>query len=439
MRRGALANVGVLGVALVLSIVTAEVVVRGFDLASAERQAALTGPGSSTAEPVAPGDRSISPLVPHPYRGWSHRVGQAGEPAGELFSGAETPWFRANNRTNQLGYYSSIDDYRTLAREDFVVAVFGGSVAKDMALVAGDELAAELERLRPELSGRVRVISAALGGYKQPQALFALGELLLLEVPLDVVINLDGVNEVALGNRYATQGFHPLYPNRDLLTAAIRLGQAAPTWDEIELMASYRRHRREAARWRERLARHPFAARSALVQTGVGLWVGHSEKSAASEETELRQRITHGTDQVANLPSSCPAEDLGCLPEIAELWRESSRAMAQLAAGHRVRYLHFLQPNQYVEGSKPLSEAEKASAFDPASDWCRGVRAGYPLLRAEGQELRADGIAFEDLTAIFKTQEATLYRDTCCHLDLEGNRQLARAVAGQIAGVVGSD
>jgi hypothetical protein len=111
--------------------------------------------------------------------------------------------------------------------------------------------------------------------------------------------------------------------------------------------------------------------------------------------------------------------------------------MALLAAGRGLRYLHFLQPNQYVEGSKPLSDAERASAYDPASDWCRGVRGGYPLLQAEGQGLRAEGIAFEDLTEIFKTQEATLYRDTCCHLDLEGNRQLAREVAGRIAGVVG--
>ncbi|NJL27620.1 MAG: hypothetical protein HC897_06830 [Thermoanaerobaculia bacterium] len=113
--------------------------------------------------------------------------------------------------------------------------------------------------------------------------------------------------------------------------------------------------------------------------------------------------------------------------------------MAQLAEAHGVRYLHFLQPNQYVEGSKPLSEAEKASAFDPASDWCQGVQGGYPLLQAKGRELKEEGIAFEDLTEIFKTQEGTLYRDTCCHLGLEGNRLLARAVAGRTAGVVGAD
>jgi hypothetical protein len=392
----------------------------------------LSGPGSSEADPPERSDRRISLLVPHPFRGWSQLSGQLGKPAAELFDGAETPWFRGNNRTNQHGYYSSVDDYRTLAETDFVVAVFGGSVAKDLALLAGDELTAELERVRPELHAKVRVISAALGGYKQPQALFALSELLLLGVPIDVAINLDGVNEAVFGSRYATRGRHPLYPNGDLLAAAIRLSQGPPTWEEIETMAAYGRHRRAAERWRQRLARHPLAGRSALVQAIVGLRVARAERSAASEVGELGARIRRGIDPVAELPPAC-AGQAGCVADIADIWQASSRAMAQFAAGRGVRYLHLLQPNQYVEGSKPLSEAERASAYDPASDWYRGVRAGYPLLQAKGRELEAEGIAFEDLTAIFKSRQTTLYRDTCCHLDLEGNRQLARVVAGRIA------
>ena len=44
------------------------------------------------------------------------------------------------------------------------------------------------------------------GGYKQPQQLAALSEALLLGVPLDVVVNIDGYNEVALGKSDAQRG-----------------------------------------------------------------------------------------------------------------------------------------------------------------------------------------------------------------------------------------
>ena len=47
---------------------------------------------------------------------------------------AVTEWYQRNNRTNLFGHYSEVEDYRQLAEADFVVGIFGGSVAADLAL-----------------------------------------------------------------------------------------------------------------------------------------------------------------------------------------------------------------------------------------------------------------------------------------------------------------
>ena len=60
---------------------------------------------------------------------------------------------------------------------------------------------------------RVRVHSLALGGFKQPQMLAALAYLMALGQRFDVVVELDGFNDVALSfseNKY--KGTFPAYP-----------------------------------------------------------------------------------------------------------------------------------------------------------------------------------------------------------------------------------
>lgn len=59
-------------------------------------------------------------------------------------------------------------------------------------------------------------------------------------------------------------------------------------------------------------------------------------------------------------------------------------------------------------------------------------RIAYPLLQAAGQRLRSNNVNWHDLTQIYAKIEAMIYRDTCCHVNGEGNRMLAEAMAGFI-------
>jgi hypothetical protein len=136
---------------------------------------------------------------------------------------------------------------------------------------------------------------------------------------------------------------------------------------------------------------------------------------------------------LASLPDACLEDESGCFELIADLWLRASFSMQRLAEAAGARYLHALHPNQYVPGSKPLSDAERAAAFVPNAEWSRWAATGYPLLRARGAALRERGVAFLDLTDLFQDRTETIYVDDCCHYNLLGNEILARRIARFIA------
>ena len=117
--------------------------------------------------------------------------------------------------------------------------------------------------------------------------------------------------------------------------------------------------------------------------------------------------------------------------DIAETWRRCSLQMHRLCAENGIRYLHFLQPNQYA-GPKPMSDAEREIALETRPMYGRHARDGYPLLRAAGAELAQEGVAFFDLTAVFEDVEDPVYIDDCCHINPTGNTVVAREIAVRI-------
>ena len=308
-----------------------------------------------------------------------------------------------------------------------VVALFGGSVAVGLVQDPQQSLKRALSAL-PNLEGR-RLILLCLAsmGYKQPQQLATLNYFLALGGRVDVVLNLDGFNEVAL-------------PPAELVPrgAFVHLPQswiarAAPFDPDLqakvgELAAVRARQSARAAAFSRRPWRWSFTA-------GV-LWTvldrGYAIRARALE-TELASWDPDKLGYIARGPRLSGKTADTAMADIVDLWQRSSRQMHALAQGLGLRYIHFLQPNQYDPGSKPLSEEEKRSFYQADHPYRPGVEAGYPLLRRAGEELRASGVAFFDLSRIFATTEETLYTDSCCHLNSKGSALLAQAIADALA------
>ncbi len=107
--------------------------------------------------------------------------------------------------------------------------------------------------------------------------------------------------------------------------------------------------------------------------------------------------------------------------------------MQKLATANGSSYLHFLQPNQYLKGSKPLHAEEIDKAYNEENRYRRGVELGYPKLIELGKELRREGVHFYDLTMIFADHDESLYVDDCCHLGKEGYGIIASFIAERIS------
>jgi hypothetical protein len=307
------------------------------------------------------------------------------------------------------------------------VGIFGGSVAMLVSFAGRERLT---ERLEHRMPGRPVVVeSFALGGYKQPQQLMTLAWLLTLGRHLDVVINLDGFNEIALPpTENLPAGVYPLFPR----SWQVRVGELPSPdtlrrWGEI----AYLKQRRAA------LAR-TFSHRPLAWSVTMNLLWRARDRALARRlgELEAAAGAAPATDGYqATGPRRRYGSEEEMLADLAEAWRRSSLLMHELARAHGIRYYHFLQPNQYVPGSKPMGRAERQRAWLEESPYRRLVERGYPHLQTAGEALVGDGVAFYDLTGLFADIEEPLYIDNCCHF----NRRGSEKVADFMAKVIGED
>lgn len=306
------------------------------------------------------------------------------------------------------------------------VGVFGGSVAMVFAFQGGRTLAAELA---PAAGPRGVVIESwALGGYKQPQQLMTLAWLLARGEAPDVVVNLDGFNEIALPRtENLRQGLNPFYPRAwERRVAAV----PDPRQELLEGEVAYLENRRA-----EIAAAFSRPALGWSVSWNF-LWRWRDRRAAAeAADARLRLAAHRPPDQpwVAHGPAYRPGGSEEVVADLVAMWERSSLAMHHMAAGAGLPYHHFLQPNQYLPGSKPLAPLELEIAYRPRNHYREPVEQGYPALREAGRRLAEQGVAFHDLTQLFAEERQAVYSDDCCHLNLLGNDLIAEAIAAAIA------
>ncbi len=103
-----------------------------------------------------------------------------------------------------------------------------------------------------------------------------------------------------------------------------------------------------------------------------------------------------------------------------------------LARANGILYYHFIQPSQYVPGSKVLTERERSGAFSETSQYHDSVINGYPYLRSRVPQLRSSGVRAFDLTDVFEDEAGGIYTDICCHMNPRGYRLIGSAIGAAI-------
>jgi hypothetical protein len=373
-----------------------------------------TAPAAPAQGPAMAGRPEMTPaeLVPHPFLGFVYN------PENPSLLAAQG---RGALPVTEHGFFSLPDPPGQ--GEELSVAVFGGSVAAYFAL-DGREAMTRVLQADPRLRHRrVRVHSFALGGFKQPQMLAALAYLMALGQRFDVVVELDGFNDVAVSFAgHKQEGMFPAYPRDwEVLVGQVQDVERQRKVGKLALLQEWR------ARVAGRFSRRPLS----WSVTGGLVWKSLDKlisRELARAREDLASQAPGGTRYRDRGPRRRYARDQELLAEIAHVWASSSVQMQRLCAGAGTRYHHFLQPNQYVLGSKPLGEAEKAVAYRVDHPYRAAVEAGYPVLRAEGARLAEQGVDFHDLTALYAGIAEPLYVDDCCHVNGKGNALMGEAV-----------
>ncbi len=309
---------------------------------------------------------------------------------------------------------------------DLVVGVAGGSVAYQFALNGGGARLAELLAAQPQFQGRrPQIVALAAVGMKQPQQTLWYAYLLALGARFDLLVSLDGFNEVAMHeSENEPYGISPVYPRYWLQ----RIGPAvaAPLLGERMYLVA-----RRADLVREFLA-------SPLSRSGAAqlVWLLRDQASRkAVEGVEARLRGLHRFEDLefaTQGPVLAGSSESERLDFQVAIWRGALLQMHRNATANGARSFHFLQPNQYDPGSKTLSPHELANAFKEDHRYGKHVPEGYTRLRAAGVDLVSEGLRFHDLSRVFEGVAEDLYVDDCCHLNRAANLRLAAAIATAI-------
>lgn len=306
-----------------------------------------------------------------------------------------------------------------------IIGLFGGSFTNGVYL----SLKSLLDKQSAGLGQDFVVINFSAGGYKQPQQLMILNYLLALGGEFNMVINVDGFNEVALPPaENIPNNVNPFYPRGWDRRTANTINPAT-----VRLVGHLEVIKESKEKWAQVFKNH----RLYLSPTLFLLWQ-YRDKMMARTIFEINQRIrTEGTkSQTYTMqgPAYIYKEEGDLYRDLADVWKRSSLQMKVLCDANGAKYYHFLQPDQYVEGSKPMADAEKKQAVNEKSPFKKGVTQGYPALVAAGNELKAAGTNFTDLTMVFSEHPEILYVDDCCHVNREGYDIVARRIYETIYG-----
>jgi hypothetical protein len=325
------------------------------------------------------------------------------------------------SKTNNHGFLSSYDyPVAKNGRDDFIIGIFGGSVAQWFALQGEHTLTARL-RQGPHLNGRnIKVLNFASGSYKQPQQLIALAYYMSIGQQFDFVINIDGFNELALAEFNRKKGLAPYMPSSEVMLNLASLANISRDQSTLLETASLIKSR-NAIKESSISQDHCRIALCFVWHEVAGgfysrRYQAQLEKSKVLSSQSLLQLHPWETATTNSIAS------------YVSVWRNSTETMAHLLGSKKIRYLHVIQPNQYV-GRHVFQIEEHRLALNKNSPYREIVVEAYPHLRAEAAKLRDAHFPILDATAVFDNMDTWVFSDDCCHYNQTGNDLLAVAVA----------
>lgn len=369
----------------------------------------------------------------HPYFGPTHNPGYLFNIPESLRPPRSSSSFRPV-RTNNFGFASPYNfPFVKTGSDQFVIGIFGGSVGVWFCQVGVPRLLDDLRQ--NDFFAKKELVPLCLSheGYKQPQQLLLLSYLLSIGQQFDLVINIDGFNDVALSALDDQRGFDISMPSAQHLDPLINLvDQSTLTPDKLQSLAAIDRYKRRLNTLVEAIRRNHIAFVNFVLDryhrrtlSRYYAELGTFSRLPSNPATSSLIRVT---------PKLKEREGAMLYQDIATNWATSSILMNELLAARHVHYFHVLQPNQYYT-TRTFREGEADVALSNDSPYKTHIELGYPALvrEAESGPLKTT-VRFFNATHVFDNERMPMYMDNCCHYTLVGNYRLADFIARSILG-----
>ncbi|HSV43865.1 MAG TPA: hypothetical protein VLJ10_04855, partial [Candidatus Bathyarchaeia archaeon] len=277
-----------------------------------------------------------------------------------------------------------------------IIGMTGGSVAGIFYAFRRNALAERLKQT-PFFHGKEIVfVGLAIAGAKQPQQLFLLTNALTYGAEFDILINIDGFNELALpAAENIPQHIHPLFPRRwNLLIKIKSFDKDTAALQFVGKIALYKEWRR---RWN-------LLFDDSLLRFSMTMRLTQYAGDNILENLLTRGRIDLDRYKESQTESFGPpfsfTNKTQLYQTLVQYWKHHSKMLGDLCRANGIEYFHFLQPNQYLKNSKTFSPEELKIAFDENHPYREPIEQGYPYLRTAGNELQEEGELFFDLSMI---------------------------------------
>ncbi|MEG4325665.1 hypothetical protein QUB37_18510 [Microcoleus sp. AT3-A2] len=332
--------------------------------------------------------------------------------------------FRPGFKVNNYGFISPYDyPLKKTKKNQFIIGVFGGSVASNYGVfeVQNKILPQYLKQLPGLKDKEFVILSFATGGYKQPQQLLILNYFLALGQELDLVVNIDGFNEVALSNLNNKNQVDLAMPSIQHILPLTSLANNSLSLKAMKATIRIQENKARINQGLERLQHCSLAACDALTSVYVQNLVNNYKTDVIKFEKERTKQQKDDSGSVIYINTNKSVlQDSVAFQEMALNWAKSSIFMHKVLSASNVPYFHILQPNQYYQTKRVFGEAEKQIAFNKDTPYAKAVQIGYPALFKKFPNLEKNNINLVNAVNVFDKTKEAVYVDSCCHYNQAG-------------------
>ena len=337
-------------------------------------------------------------------------------------------------KANNHGFFSRFNYPYNAENDKILIGIFGGSVGQWFALQGSEKLKRELQK-HPFFRDRdIIVLNYSQGGFKQPQQVQALSYFLAIGQRFDLVVNIDGFNELALSHINHQKNIGTSMPSAQhilpLLNIMGRTDIDMELLDKLYTLSKFKKKLKRIEHWKSSTdSAALYLILSVIYTRTLSQYSAKQEKSVHLSTPPERTEFVH----LSELPADFSINNT--IRASMDLWLGSAVMMQQICNARGIPYLEIIQPNQYFS-KKQFSDKEQKLAFNKNSPYSEAIKQGYPYLPDIIRPMQQEGINLRSAVDIFDKIRVPTYSDNCCHYNQTGNEVLADRVAEFIVSLV---